>query len=109
MKYMELILAILAGLVTAIPLVVKLVQYVRKAVKEKNWTAMLQLLMKLMAQAEQNLATGAERKKWVMSEIEAAAKVINYDIDMAAVSALIDSLCDLTKVVNVDTYETIDE
>lgn len=96
----DLIISILAGLATAIPLVIKLVEYVRKAVKEKNWTSMLQLLMKLMEQAETNFTTGAARKKWVMSEIEAAAKIINYDIDLQAISALIDSLCDMTKNVN---------
>ncbi|MEG2139065.1 MAG: hypothetical protein RRY64_10460 [Oscillospiraceae bacterium] len=70
---------------------------------------MLALLMKLMEQAEQNIATGAERKKWVLSEIEAAAKVINYDVDLDAVAALIDGLCDMTKVVNVGTAEISEE
>ena len=34
--YLQLIVSILAGLVTAIPLAIKLVKYVRKAAKEKN-------------------------------------------------------------------------
>lgn len=94
------LLSLIAGLATAIPLVIKLVQYVQTAAKEKNWTAMIELLMKLMEQAETNFSTGADRKAWVMTEIQAAAAVIQYDIDMDAVSALIDDLCKMAKKVN---------
>lgn len=97
-----LITGILTALVTAIPLVVKLVDYINKAVKEKNWSNLLTLVMNYMAQAEEKFTTGAEKKQWVLGMIEASAKTINYDIDMEEVSALIDSLCDLTKVVNVE-------
>lgn len=34
-QYLQLIVSVLAGLATAIPLAIKLVEYVRKAVKEK--------------------------------------------------------------------------
>lgn len=37
MEYLDVILSIVAGLAAAIPLVIKLVQYVQAAVKEKNW------------------------------------------------------------------------
>lgn len=94
------LLSLIAGLATAIPLVIKLVQYVQKAAKEKNWTSMIELLMKLMAQAETNFSTGADRKGWVMTEIQTAASAINYDIDMGAVSALIDDMCSMAKQVN---------
>ena len=107
-KYISLIVAVLGGLATAIPLVVKLVEYVQKAIKEKNWGVLLQLVMGYMAKAETMFATGAERKKWVLVMVEQSADTINYDIDKDAVSELIDRLCDLTKVVNVDTYETIE-
>ena len=96
----NMLLSLIAGLATAIPLVIKLVQYVQKAAKEKNWTAMIELLMKLMAQAETNFSTGAKRKAWVLSEIQAAAAAIRYDIDMDAVSALIDDLCSMARQVN---------
>lgn len=36
-SYINYIVAILAGLATAIPLVINLIKYVQKAVKEKNW------------------------------------------------------------------------
>ena len=37
MEWLQLIVSVLAGLATAIPLAIKLVEYVQKAVKEKNW------------------------------------------------------------------------
>lgn len=103
MNTINIIVSILAGLATAIPLVVKLIEYVSKAIKEKNWQQLLSLIMELMARAEANpdLLNGAARKQWVLSMVEAAADTINYDIDIEAVSALIDSLCALTNKVNV--------
>ena len=107
MEYLDIILSIVAGLAAAIPLVVKLVQYVQAAVKEKNWNKLLDLVMNLMEDAEVKFADGATRKEWVMAMIAASAESINYDIDMAAISELIDSLCDLTKNVNPPADEPI--
>ena len=88
----DIILSILAGLATAIPLVIKLVQYVEKAVREKNWSRRVELVMSLMAEAA--------RKEWVLAMVKTSADTINFDVDMDAVSALIDELCNLTKQVN---------
>lgn len=103
MKWYEIAVNILSGLAIAIPLVVKLVEYVKKAVKEKNWNKLLILIMDLMAEAEGKFDTGAERKDWVMMAIKASADTIDYDIDMNEVSKLIDSLCAMAKKVNVST------
>ena len=100
-----MILSIVAGLAAAIPLVIKLVQYVQKAIKEKNWGQLLDLVMSLMEEAEEKFADGATRKEWVMAMVQASAESINYDIDLAAISELIDSLCDLTKKVNAPADE----
>ena len=100
MEYLDVILSIVAGLAAAIPLVVKLVQYVTAAVKEKNWNKLLDLVMNLMEEAEIKFADGATRKEWVMAMVQASADSINYNVDMEAISELIDSLCDLTKAVN---------
>ena len=105
MEYLDVILSIVAGLAAAIPLVIKLVQYVTAAVKEKNWNKLLDLVMSLMEEAEQKFADGATRKEWVMAMVQASAESINYDIDLAAISELIDSLCDLTKKVNAPADE----
>jgi hypothetical protein len=37
MEWLEIIISILSGLLVTIPLVVKLVEYIKKAVQEKNW------------------------------------------------------------------------
>lgn len=100
MEWLEFAVAILAGLATAIPLVIKLIEYVKKAVKEKNWDVMLGMIMDYMEVAEANFESGAARKEWVLAMVEASAHTVNYDIDLNVVSELIDSLCSLTKVVN---------
>lgn len=94
------IISIIAGLGAAIPLVLKLIEYVQKAVKEKNWGQLLNLVMSLMAEAENKFETGAERKEWVLAMVTASANEINYDVDMSAVSNMIDSLCAMSKQVN---------
>ena len=55
--------------------------------------------------------SGADRKEWVIAMVKGSADTINYDIDIEAISALIDSLCDMSKVVNnsVTPEETPDE
>ena len=44
MEYMQYIVSILAGLAAVIPLVIKLVEYVQKATKEKNWNKLVSFL-----------------------------------------------------------------
>lgn len=78
----------------------KLVEYVQKATKEKNWNKMLDLVIDLMEEAETKFAEGADRKEWVLAMVKASADSINYDVDIEAVGAMIDSLCDMSKVVN---------
>ena len=103
MNWVQLITAILAGLATAIPLVVKLVNVVQAAVKEKNWNQLLKMMMYYMAQAEKNISSGAERKEWVISMVKASAATINYDLtpeDEAKLADLIDAICDASKIIN---------
>lgn len=100
MEWTDMILAIIAGLSAAIPLVIKLVEYVRKAIKERNWSSLLELVMAYMAEAERRFEDGADRKEWVMGMIAASAHKVEYDIDMEVVSRLIDELCGMAKVVN---------
>ena len=105
MNWLELALSIMAGLAVAIPLVINLVEYVQKAVKEKNWGVILNIVMNYMSIAEEKFATGAERKEWVMAMVEESSKTVNYDVDMNVISALIDNLCTMTKLVNVKPAE----
>ena len=78
----------------------ELVKYVQKAIREKNWSKVLDMVMNLMQTAETKFETGAERKEWVLAMVKASADTIDYDIDMDAISDLIDSLCNMSKVVN---------
>lgn len=97
-----IILPILSGLVAAIPLVIKLVDLAQKSAKEKNWGAVVQLVLKLMAEAEQNYDNGADRKTYVLSTIKAMENTLQYDIDEKAISELIDSVVAATKRINVE-------
>lgn len=96
----NIIVSILTGIATAIPLIVQLVKYVKQAVQEKNWNQLVAMVMKLMEEAEKKFETGADRKEWVMTMIKASSDSINYPVDMDAISELIDSLCDMSKIVN---------
>lgn len=101
MDIMELILEILSGLIIVIPLVIKLIEYVKKAANEKNWNNLIRLVMSLMATAEEKFDNGADRKEWVIAMVQASADTINYPISEKELSDLIDNLCALTKKVNV--------
>lgn len=100
MEWMNYALSIVAGLATTIPLVIKLVEYVQKAIKEKNWSKLLDMVLGYMVTAESKFETGAERKEWVLAMVKASADTVDYDIDYSAVGALIDSLCSMSKAVN---------
>jgi len=100
MEWIDYALSIIAGLAATIPLVLKLVEYVRIAVREKNWRQLLKLVMTYMAKAETKFETGAERKEWVLAMVAASAEVVNYDIDLAVVGQMIDDVCDMSNVVN---------
>lgn len=108
-QIVSLIVAILSGLAACIPLAVKLVQYVQKAAQEKNWAALLGLLVDLMEQAEQKFNDGATRKEWVMAMVQTSAEYINYLIDTEALSQLIDSLVDMTNVINAPEEVSLDD
>ena len=105
MQWYEILVSILTGLAATIPLVVKLVEYVQKAVKEKNWNDLLTLVTKLMQEAEGKFDNGDDRREWVLMMVKASADTINYDIDINQVANMIDSLCAMTKVVNAPKVE----
>lgn len=99
-QIISLVVALLTGLAAAIPLAWKLAQYIKQAIQEKNWGALLGLVVDLMEEAEQKFADGATRKDWVMAMVQTSAEYINYPVDVEALSVMIDRLCDMTKVVN---------
>ena len=97
-----IILPILSGLVACVPLVLKIVDVSKKVVKEKNWTVVMQLVLKLMSEAEQNYATGAERKEYVLDSIKTLQGSLNYEVDLDAIGAMIDSIAKASKSINAN-------
>ena len=100
--WIQAIISVLSGIAVLVPLIIKLVEYIKKSVQEKNWNQMLKLVMNLMAEAEELYDTGAERKEWVLQELHAVADTLNYTIDWVVVSDMIDALCDMAHEVNVE-------
>ena len=100
MDWINIIVSILSGLAVCIPLAAKLVSVVKQAVREKNWSKLVKLVMSLMEDAETMFDTGAQRKEWVLGGIESMADSIDCEVDMDVIGKLIDSLCELTKHVN---------
>ena len=102
-NWAQLIIAILGGIATAIPLIIKLVSVVQSAIREKNWNQLVKMTMDYMTQAEKNFESGAERKEWVMSMVKTSAATINYtltDEEIIKLSDLIDAICSASKIIN---------
>jgi hypothetical protein len=97
-----IILPIISGLVTAIPLIIKLVEVSQKNIKEKDWSMVMQLVLRLMTEAEENYSTGAERKEYVLDSIKALQSTLNYDVDLDAIGSMIDSIVKTSKQINVN-------
>lgn len=101
--WIQIAISILSGIAVTIPLIIKLIEVVKKATKEKNWNLLLKMTMDYMTEAEKNIASGAERKEWVMSMVIASAANINYpmtDEDIQKIEDLIDAICDASKILN---------
>ena len=100
--WIQAVISVLSGIAVVIPMIVKLVEFSKQIIKEKNWSQMIRLVMNLMAEAETLYNTGAEKKEWVLKELRAMAESLNYDIDWTVVSQMIDALCDMAHEVNVE-------
>lgn len=112
MEWLKYILAIISGLAAAIPLVVKLIDYVQKTAKEKNWSEIVRLTINYMAVAEEKFLDGALRKEWVLSMVQTSAQNINYTLDdeaLSKISAMIDAICAAAKIINTKNEKNIDD
>lgn len=98
--WVELIVAVVSGILVCIPLVQKVIVLTKKNAQEKNWPALLDMIMGYMEKAEQLFDDGASKKAYVIGMIEESAAMVNYEIDMDVVSAMIDQICATSKVVN---------
>lgn len=103
MKWIELLVAALCGLIVCIPLVAQFVEVVREAVQERNWAMLIRMVMNFMVEAEKAFDNGYDRKQWVMSQLDAAAASANYDLNddsRQKISDMIDAMCEMAHTVN---------
>ena len=102
MTSLELIIAVLSGIVACAPLVIQLINYVKALAKEKNWGKLIIIVSNLMAEAETIYPDGASKKEYVINSVLAIAKTIDYPVDKDMLGELIDNLTTLSKKVNID-------
>lgn len=102
MEWLELIIAILSGVAACVPLVIKLIDYVKALAKEKNWSKLIVIVSNFMAEAETLYPDGASKKEYVINSVMAIVKTIDYPIDRDMLSELIDNLAALSKKVNIE-------
>ena len=100
MDIVSLIVAIVSGIATCIPLIISLIKYIKEAVKSKNWSALMTLVMQLMADAEKLFGTGAEREEYVISTIKSMEATLNYDIDENVIREMIKAIVEASKKIN---------
>lgn len=101
MTWTDIVKLVIYTLIIVIPLVYNLWKYVKLAMQGKNWKPILKLVMDFMSTAEGMYDSGADRKEWVMSMVETAAKSIGSTVNMDEVSEMIDNLCKMSKNVNI--------
>ena len=102
MEWYEIIISILSGIATCVPLVISLVKYIQKAAKEKNWNKLVVVISNFIAEAETLFHDGASKKDYVINSVLAIAKTIDYPVDKDMLGELIDSLVALSKKVNIE-------
>lgn len=98
--WIQALVSVLSGIAVLVPLIIKLTQAIQTAIKEKNWSQILKLILNLMTDAEEKFETGAERKQWVIDQLRIISGSINYDIDWSVISDMIDKICDAAKEIN---------
>lgn len=102
MEWLELIVAILSGIATCVPLAISLVKYIQKAAKEKNWGKLVVIVTNFMTEAETLFPDGASKKDYVINSVLSIAKTIDYPVDREMLGELIDNLAALTNKINTN-------
>lgn len=103
-RWIEIIISILAGVAAIIPLAIKLVAVVKESAAKGNWNKIVSLLLEQMVEAEKNYTEGAAKKAWVLNQMRILAKSLDYnytEIEEQKVSELIDAICEGAKIINV--------
>lgn len=104
----DVISCILSGLIVCVPLVIKLIQVTREAVRRGNWDKLVRMVACYMAEAETKISDSATRKEWVIGMIRTSAGQLDYDItesEWVKISDMIDQLCAMARTVNAEVKE----
>lgn len=99
----EFMITVLSGVAVCVPIIIALGSTISDYIKEKNWSAIVSFVLDYMTQAESLFEKGVDRKIWVMEMLEETVIQLNYTYDeeaKAKVSAMIDSICDASKIIN---------
>ena len=102
MDIVNLIVAIISGVATCVPLVISLIKYIKAATKEKNWGKLVVIVSNFMAEAERLYSDGVSKKEYVINSVLAIAKTIDYPVDREMLGELIDNLVALSNKINVN-------
>lgn len=102
MEWYEIIISILSGIATCVPIVIKLISYIKALAKEKNWGKLVVIVSNFIAEAEILYPDGASKKDYVINSVMALGKTIDYPVDQDVLSELIDSLVTLSNKVNIE-------
>lgn len=101
--WIDIIISVLAGISTCIPLVVALYKVFKQVIDEKNWNKVVAVVLDFMVEAEKQFVEGAAKKAWVLAGVRKSAETIgfNYDIESEKkVSDMIDAICEASKIIN---------
>lgn len=105
-QIVQIICAILTGMATAIPLAIKLAEYVKKAVRERSWRGLIELTLELMENAEMLFESGESRREYVIEAVGKTARAIDFEFDEQEFGELIDRICAMSKCVNCSAAAT---
>lgn len=104
--WLQLIVEILSSLAIIIPLGITLYKKIKELISERNWPKLVGMVAVYMAEAEEKLIEGADKKQFVLAMIQTTAAQLGYNLTeekLQELGDLIDDLCAMSKEVNVVT------
>ena len=106
--WLNIVIEIMTGLTIIIPLVITLVNYIKKLMQEKKWNELVKITLDYMIEAEKKYSNGTDKKTLVIAMVQKSAEQIGYNFDVESetkISNLIDSFCDAAKIINTKVIE----
>lgn len=104
--WLQLIVEILSSLAIIVPLGITLYKKIKELISERNWPKLVGMVAVYMAEAEEKLIEGTDKKQFVLAMIQTTAAQLGYNLTeekLQELGDLIDDLCAMSKEVNVVT------